>query len=120
MQAVLLETINGNIIPTLSAMDRPELRPGHVRAAWINRADLLIRAAHPLLNNIAVIGAGGAEYMRADPSYPARQRTALESLLRAGKLIVAEPTVYPMERAADALRALDSRAASGKIVITLA
>lgn len=113
MQAVLLETINGNIIPTLSAMDRPELRPGHVRAAvraaWINRADLLIRAAHPLLNNIAVIGAGGAEYMRADPSYPARQRTALESLLRAGKLIVAEPTVYPMERVA-----------SGKIVITLA
>ncbi|WP_336881513.1 zinc-binding dehydrogenase [Rhodococcus globerulus] len=48
MQAVLLETINGNITPTLSAMDRPELRPGHVRvavrAASINRADLLIRA----------------------------------------------------------------------------
>lgn len=48
MQAVLLETIDGNVTPTLSTIDRPELRPGHVRvavrAASINRADLLIRA----------------------------------------------------------------------------
>lgn len=48
MQAVLLETIDGNVTPTLSTIDEPELRPGHiriaVRAASINRADLLIRA----------------------------------------------------------------------------
>lgn len=48
MQAVVLKTIDGNVTPMLSALDRPELRPGHVRvavrAASINRADLLIRA----------------------------------------------------------------------------
>ena len=73
-----------------------------------------------LLKNISVIGAGWAEYMRSDPSYPAKQWAVLEPLLRAGKLTIAEPAVYQMDRAADALRALDERAASGKIVLTLA
>lgn len=72
-----------------------------------------------LLKNISVVGAGWAEYMRSDPSYPARQWAVLEPLLRAGKLTIAGPTVYPMDRAAEALRALESRAASGKIVLTL-
>lgn len=48
MQAVLLEMIDGAVTPRLSSVDRPELRPGHVRvavrAASVNRADLLIRA----------------------------------------------------------------------------
>ena len=48
MQAVLLEKIDGNLTPTLSTVDSPALRPGHVRvavrASSINRADLLIRA----------------------------------------------------------------------------
>ncbi|UXF67282.1 NADPH:quinone oxidoreductase family protein [Rhodococcus qingshengii] len=73
-----------------------------------------------LLNNISVVGAGWAEYMRSDPSYPARQWAVLEPLLRAGKLTIAEPTVYPMDRAAEALRALESRTAHGKVVLTLA
>ncbi|KXX58446.1 NADPH:quinone oxidoreductase family protein [Rhodococcus sp. LB1] len=72
-----------------------------------------------LLKNISVVGAGWAEYMRADPSYPARQWATLGPLLDNGDLTIVEPTLYPMERAADALRALDARAASGKIVLTL-
>ncbi len=78
-----------------------------------------VRANRSLLKNISVVGAGWAEYMRSGPSYPARQWAVLEPLLRAGKLTIAGPTVYPMDRAAEALRALESRAASGKIVLTL-
>ncbi|MDV6212740.1 zinc-binding dehydrogenase [Rhodococcus erythropolis] len=48
MQAVLLETIGGDITPMLSEIVRPELWPGCVRvavhASSINRADLLVRA----------------------------------------------------------------------------
>ncbi|MFC9664083.1 zinc-binding dehydrogenase [Nocardia sp. NPDC127606] len=48
MQAVLLEPIDGRLTPILAAIDPPELRPGTVRvavrAASVNRADLLIRA----------------------------------------------------------------------------
>ena len=72
-----------------------------------------------LLRNISVVGASWAEYMRADPSYPARQWATLGPLLENGDLTIVEPTIYPIERAADALRALDARAASGKIVLAL-
>ena len=73
-----------------------------------------------LLQVVSVIGAGWAEYVRAGQSYPAKRWAALEPLLRAGKLTVAERTVCSMDRAAQALRVLESWAASGKIVLTFA
>jgi NADPH:quinone reductase-like Zn-dependent oxidoreductase len=48
VKAVLLKQNNGNVTPELSSIETPSLKPGSVRvavrAASVNRADLLIRA----------------------------------------------------------------------------
>ncbi|HEY5854628.1 MAG TPA: NADPH:quinone oxidoreductase family protein [Aldersonia sp.] len=72
-----------------------------------------------LLNNISVVGAGWAEWMRNDPSFPAHQWETVGALLESGKLQIEEPTAYPMDDIASGLRALADRSAAGKIVITL-
>ncbi|RZL84174.1 MAG: NADPH:quinone oxidoreductase family protein [Rhodococcus sp. (in: high G+C Gram-positive bacteria)] len=94
------------------------LAPGG-RAVVLGFTAPTVKVNRLLLRNISVVGAGWAEYMRADPSYPARQWATLGPLLENGDLTIVEPTIYPIERAADALRALDARAASGKIVLAL-
>lgn len=71
-----------------------------------------------LLKNISVVGAGWGEFVREDYGYPARQWAELEPLLATGALQVAEPTSYPLEQAADALRSLESRSAAGKVALT--
>lgn len=78
-----------------------------------------VRVNRLLLNNIAVVGAGWGEYIRAVPGYPARQWETLAPLLRSGDLLVPEPTLLPMEHAADALRLLETRSATGKVALTL-
>ncbi|MFZ2175498.1 MAG: NADPH:quinone oxidoreductase family protein [Rhodococcus sp. (in: high G+C Gram-positive bacteria)] len=72
-----------------------------------------------LLRNISVVGAGWGEYVGTDPGYPARQWAALAPLLDSGDLQIAEPTLYPLANAGDALRALETRTATGKIVLSL-
>ncbi|AWK70457.1 NADPH:quinone oxidoreductase [Rhodococcus oxybenzonivorans] len=72
-----------------------------------------------LLRNISVLGAGWAEYVRTDPGYTKRQWAALEPLLESGALQITEPTIYAFEHAADALRALETRSAAGKIALSL-
>ncbi|GAA4484340.1 NADPH:quinone oxidoreductase family protein [Rhodococcus olei] len=72
-----------------------------------------------LLRNTTVVGAGWGEYVREDFGYPARQWAELAPQLESGALQVAEPTSYPLERAADALRSLESRSAAGKVALTL-
>ncbi|MGW6693642.1 NADPH:quinone oxidoreductase family protein [Rhodococcus sp. NPDC054953] len=72
-----------------------------------------------LLKNISVLGAGWGEYLREDLGYPARQWAELEPLLASGVLRVAEPVLHPIGRAADALRSLESRGATGKVALDL-
>ncbi|MBM7366886.1 NADPH:quinone oxidoreductase family protein [Gordonia hydrophobica] len=72
-----------------------------------------------LMNNGSVVGAGWGEYIRVDPGYPSRQWAALHPLLESGDLGIPEPTVLSMDRAADALRLLESRTSTGKIVLDL-
>lgn len=72
-----------------------------------------------LLNNTSVLGAGWGEYIRMVPGYPARQWTQLEPLLRSGDLHVPEPTLHPLTDAADALRSLADRSATGKVALSL-
>lgn len=72
-----------------------------------------------LLNNISVLGAGWGEYVRTFPGYTARQWAQLEPLLRSGALQVPEPTVHPMTHAAEALRSLADRTATGKVALNL-
>ena len=71
-----------------------------------------------LLNNISVMGAGWGEYLRTDPGYLARQWNVLYPLLESGVLRVPEPTLYPSDRAVDALTSLKDRSAVGKVALS--
>ncbi|CCW14379.1 quinone oxidoreductase [Rhodococcus aetherivorans] len=72
-----------------------------------------------LLKNISVLGAGWGEYVRTFPGYTAQQWAQLEPLLRSGALQIPEPTVHPMTHAAEALRSLAHRSATGKVALAL-
>lgn len=91
----------------------------HVVLGFTGGAIPTVTVNRLLLRNIAVVGAGWGEYVRADFGYPARQWAQLEPLLSSGALQVVEPTLYPFDRAADALRCLENRSATGKVVLDL-
>lgn len=72
-----------------------------------------------LLNNISVVGAGWGEHLRTHPGYAMRQWAELGPLLESGALQITEPTTYPLARAAEALRSLENRSATGKVALDL-
>ena len=57
------------------------------------------------------------EYIRHDPAMPTRIAASLDALWNAGKLNPLVGGVYPLERAAEALREIEDRRAIGKIVL---
>jgi NADPH2:quinone reductase len=72
-----------------------------------------------LLNNTEVIGAGWGAYVIGKPQLCREIGAALAEMIERG---VVDPLVgarYPLEQAADALELLDSRGATGKVVLEL-
>jgi NADPH2:quinone reductase len=72
-----------------------------------------------LLKNSSVVGVAWGEYVRHDHEMPQRVGRALAGLWSAGKLHPLVGATFPLERAADALREIESRRATGKIVLTV-
>ncbi|WP_020494823.1 NADPH:quinone oxidoreductase family protein [Sciscionella marina] len=72
-----------------------------------------------LLKNAAVIGVGWGEWVLGNPGYLAEQWAELGPLLASGELSAPEPVCRPLEHAAEALAALENRAATGKFVLTV-
>jgi NADPH2:quinone reductase len=72
-----------------------------------------------LLKNISVMGAGWGEYHNAHPGFVNQQWEELFPLLDSGALQAPEPTIYPIERAAEALGSLNDRTAVGKISLLI-
>ncbi|MCV6979208.1 NADPH:quinone oxidoreductase family protein [Mycolicibacterium pulveris] len=70
-----------------------------------------------LLNNLDVVGVGWGAWTFTHPNYLAEQWAVLEPLLASGRVPAPEPVVYPLERAADAIAALEDRSAKGKVVM---
>jgi NADPH2:quinone reductase len=72
-----------------------------------------------LLNNIEVIGAGWGSYVMSKPELGRDIGAAVGRLIEAGFV---EPIVgarFPLARAADALRLIESRGAAGKVVLEI-
>ena len=70
-----------------------------------------------LLSNTAVIGvAWGAHFLR-DLDYPGIQWADLEPLIRSGDLAPVLGSSHPLEDAAEAIRELDERRATGKVML---
>ena len=70
-----------------------------------------------LLNNVDVVGVGWGAWTLTHPDSLAQQWNGLAGLLKSGKLAVPQPDVYPLDRAAEAVAALENRTARGKIVV---
>jgi NADPH:quinone reductase len=70
-----------------------------------------------LLNNVEVVGAGWGAYVMSKPDVNQQVGEEIAKLIDAGfvRPIVGER--FPLERAADALKLIDSRQATGKVVL---
>jgi NADPH:quinone reductase len=73
-----------------------------------------------LLNNVEVVGAGWGAYVMAKPQLNVEIGEAIEPMIAAG---IVRPIVgarFPLDRAADALKLIDERGATGKVVLDVA
>ena len=70
-----------------------------------------------LLNNIDVVGVGWGAWTMSHPGALHEQWEGLAALLRSGALAAPIPDVYPLEKAAEAVAALENRSARGKVVV---
>lgn len=70
-----------------------------------------------LLNNVEVVGVGWGEWVRGNPQFLGEQWRDISALLESGALTAPDPVVYPLDQAAAALGSIESRTATGKIVL---
>ena len=70
-----------------------------------------------LLNNIDVVGVGWGAWTMSHPNALREQWEGLAVLLRSGQLAAPKPDVFPLEKAAEAVAALENRTARGKVVV---
>ena len=76
-----------------------------------------VRVNRLLLNNAEVVGAGWGAYVLGKPEVCREIGAAVHEMIETG---VVRPLVgarYPLEQAADALKLIDARAATGKVVL---
>jgi NADPH:quinone reductase len=79
-----------------------------------------VRVNRLLLNNIEVVGAGWGAYAMGKPDRNREIGAGVTRLADAGFVRPIVGDRFPFERAADALKAIDERRATGKVVLELA
>jgi NADPH2:quinone reductase len=70
-----------------------------------------------LLNNTEVVGAGWGAYAMGKPDVNARTAAEVNRLAEAGFVAPIVGERFPLERAAEALKVIDERRATGKVVL---
>jgi NADPH2:quinone reductase len=70
-----------------------------------------------LLNNTEVIGAGWGAYILTKPEVTRQIGAALDELIAGGFVVPIVGDRFPLDRAADALKLIDGRGATGKVVL---
>jgi len=78
-----------------------------------------VRVNRLLLNNTEVVGVGWGAYAAGKPDVCREIGEAIDELVRRGSVRPLVTARYPLERAADALKLLDERGATGKVVLEL-
>ena len=76
-----------------------------------------VRVNRLLLNNLEVVGAGWGAYVMGKPDVNAEIGAEVARLIGAGFVRPIVGARFPLERAADALELIDSRGATGKVVL---
>jgi NADPH:quinone reductase len=79
-----------------------------------------VRVNRLLLNNTEVIGAGWGGYVLSKTDINREIGDAIDRLIRQGSVRPLVGARFPLERAADALELIDSRGATGKVVLDVA
>jgi NADPH2:quinone reductase len=78
-----------------------------------------VKANRLLLTNTAVIGAATNEFWTKHPEYPRQQWDDLVPMLESGALDPPISMVFSLDEAADAIRTLDERRATGKVLVRI-
>jgi NADPH2:quinone reductase len=78
-----------------------------------------VRVNRLLLNNIEVVGAGWGAYVMTKPEANREIGEEVQRLVEQGFVRPVVGGRFPLERAADALNAIDQRRATGKVVLEL-
>jgi NADPH2:quinone reductase len=78
-----------------------------------------VRVNRLLLNNIDVVGAGWGSYVTGNPDLGHEIGVAVGRLVDEGHVKPIVGARFPLERAADALMLIDSRGATGKVVLEI-
>ncbi len=78
-----------------------------------------VRLNRLLLNNVDAVGVAWGAWALSHPGYLVQQWSELQPLLASGAVAAPQPDVYPLERAAEAIAALENRAAKGKVVLRM-
>jgi len=78
-----------------------------------------VAANRLLLKNISVIGAAWGAWLGTEPECFAAACERLSAMLAEGHIAPIVGAVMPLERAADALRLIEQRRATGKVVLTV-
>ncbi|MBV9006830.1 MAG: zinc-binding dehydrogenase, partial [Solirubrobacterales bacterium] len=76
-----------------------------------------VRVNRLLLNNTEVVGAGWGAFVLRRPELPVEIAAAIEKLIHAGFVRPVVGARFPLDRAADALELIDTRGATGKVVL---
>ncbi len=72
-----------------------------------------------LLNNTEVVGAGWGAYVMGKPDLNRQIGAAIDALIAKGAVAPVVGERFPLERAAEALKLIDGRGATGKVVLDL-
>jgi NADPH2:quinone reductase len=78
-----------------------------------------VQANRLLLRNVSVVGVAWGAFLNVDAALFAKTQRALDDMIEAGAVRPIVGAALPFERAADALRLIDERKATGKVVLTL-
>ena len=78
-----------------------------------------VRVNRLLLSNTAVVGAGWGAYVMSKPELNREIGAAIARMVQSGAVRPIVGERFPLERAADALRVIDERRATGKVVLEL-
>jgi NADPH2:quinone reductase len=78
-----------------------------------------VAANRLLLLNISVVGVAWGAWLGSDPGLFATTATGLQPMIESGGVAPLVGTTFPLDDAASALRLIDERRATGKVVLTL-
>ena len=112
---IVLDPVGGDRFTDSLRALRPE---GRIAVVGFTAGEIpTVQVNRLLLNNIEVIGAGWGAWFLSHPGYLQEQWAQFEPLLAAGKIPPLPITAYPLERAGEAMLAMDRREVTGKVVI---